>query len=71
MAGNGLCELICRLFECVLILQMEAQADSGGSFAVCVVLSVIGIALTTALRRVQQRVLHWMPADASQRTVNV
>ena len=55
----------------VLILQMEAQADSGGSFAVCVVLSVIGIALTTALRRVQQRVLHWMPADASQRTVNV
>jgi NitT/TauT family transport system permease protein len=55
----------------VLILQMEAQADSGGSFAVCVVLSVIGIALTNALRRVQQRVLHWMPADASQRTVNV
>jgi len=55
----------------VLILQMEAQADSGGSFAVCVVLSVIGIALTSALRRVQQRVLHWMPADASQRTVNV
>ncbi len=55
----------------VLILQMEAQADTGGSFAVCVVLSVIGIALTAALRRVQQRVLHWMPADASQRTVNV
>jgi NitT/TauT family transport system permease protein len=55
----------------VLILQMEAQADSGGSFAVCVVLSVIGVALTSALRRVQQRVLHWMPADASQRTVNV
>lgn len=55
----------------VLILQMEAQADTGGSFAVCVVLSVIGIALTAALRRVQQRVLHWMPADASQRSVNV
>jgi hypothetical protein len=30
----------------VLILQMEAQADTGGSFAVCVVLSVIGIVLT-------------------------
>lgn len=54
----------------VLILQMEAQGDTGGSFAVCVVLSVIGIALTALLRRVQQRVLHWMPADASQRTVN-
>jgi NitT/TauT family transport system permease protein len=55
----------------VLILQMEAQADTGGSFAVLVVLSVIGIVLTSLLRRVQQRVLHWMPADTSQRTVNV
>ena len=55
----------------VLILQMEAQADTGGSFAVCVVLSVIGILLTELLRRVQRRVLHWMPADTSQRTVNV
>jgi NitT/TauT family transport system permease protein len=54
----------------VLILQMEAQADTGGSFAVCVVLSVIGIALTVLLRRIQRRVLHWMPADTSQRTVN-
>ena len=50
---------------------MEAQADTGGSFAVCVVLSLIGIALTAILRRVQKRVLHWMPADSSQRTVNV
>ncbi|SFN34785.1 ABC transporter permease [Variovorax sp. OV329] len=55
----------------VLILQMEAQADTGGSFAVCVVLSVIGIALTGFLRRIQRRVLHWMPPDTSQRTVNV
>ncbi|MBS0341633.1 MAG: ABC transporter permease [Proteobacteria bacterium] len=55
----------------VLILQMEAQADTGGSFAVCVVLSVIGIVLTGLLRRIQCRVLHWMPADTSQRTVNV
>jgi NitT/TauT family transport system permease protein len=54
----------------VLILQMEAQADTGGSFAVCVVLSVIGIALTSLLRRVQRRVLHWMPEDASQQAVN-
>jgi NitT/TauT family transport system permease protein len=56
----------------VLILQMEAQMDTGGSFAVCVVLSVIGIALTGLLRAIQRRVLHWMPADSSQqRTVNV
>ncbi len=55
----------------VLILQMEAQADTGGSFAVCVVLSVVGIVLTGLLRRIQRRVLHWMPADTSQRTVNV
>lgn len=55
----------------VLILQMESQNDTGGSFAVCVVLSVIGIVLTGLLRRVQRRVLHWMPADSSQRTVNV
>lgn len=55
----------------VLILQMEAQADTAGSFAVCVVLSVIGIVLTALLRRVEMRVLHWMPVDASRRTVNV
>ena len=37
--------------------------DTGGSFAVFVVLSVMGIALTALLRRVQRRVLHWMPAE--------
>jgi NitT/TauT family transport system permease protein len=56
----------------VLILQMEAQMDTGGSFAVFIVLSVIGIVITALLRRIQQRVLHWMPADTtSRRTVNV
>lgn len=56
----------------VLILQMEAQMDTGGSFSVFIVLSVIGIALNTVLRRIQQRVLHWMPQDpAQQRTINV
>lgn len=54
----------------VLILQMEAQSDTGGSFAVCVVLSVIGIVLTDVLRRIQRRVLHWMPSDTSHRTVS-
>ena len=55
----------------VLILQMEAQMDTGGSFSVFIVLSVIGIVLTTVLRRIQQRVLHWMPQDPTQRTINV
>ena len=56
----------------VLIQQMEAQMDTGGSFSVFIVLSVIGIVLTTMLRRIQQRVLHWMPQDpAQQRTINV
>lgn len=55
----------------VLILQMEAQMDTAGSFSVFIVLSVIGIVLTALLRQVQRRVLHWMPADSSQRTVNV
>ncbi|MFT3817224.1 MAG: ABC transporter permease [Rubrivivax sp.] len=56
----------------VLILQMEAQMDTGGSFSVFIVLSVIGIVLTAILRRIQQRVLHWMPQDpAQQRTINV
>jgi NitT/TauT family transport system permease protein len=55
----------------VLILQMDAQMDTGGSFAVFIVLSLIGIALTAALRAVQRRVLHWMPAESTQRTVSV
>ncbi len=55
----------------VLIMQMDAQMDTGGSFAVFIVLSVIGIALTSTLRAVQRRVLHWMPAEsAHQRTVS-
>ncbi|HUP10032.1 MAG TPA: ABC transporter permease [Caldimonas sp.] len=56
----------------VLIQQMEAQMDTGGSFSVFIVLSVIGIVLTAALRRIQRRVLHWMPQDpAEQRAINV
>ncbi len=54
----------------VLILQMDAQMDTGGSFAVFIVLSIIGIALTSLLRAVQRRVLHWMPEESAQRTVN-
>ena len=56
----------------VLIQQMEAQMDTGGSFSVFILLSVIGIVLTAILRRIQQRVLRWMPQDPTQqRTINV
>lgn len=53
----------------VMILQMDAQMDTGGSFAVFIILSFIGIALTSVLRVVKRRVLSWMPAD-SQRAVS-
>jgi NitT/TauT family transport system permease protein len=54
----------------VMILQMDAQLDTGGSFAVFVILSLIGIALTGALRIVRRRVLRWMPADDAGKTVS-
>ncbi|VTU22264.1 hypothetical protein [Variovorax sp. PBL-E5] len=54
----------------VLILQREAQLDTAGSFAVFVVLSVLGIALTAALRAVRNRVLGWMPLEESHKTVS-
>ena len=49
----------------VLILQSDAQMDTGGSFAVLVILSLIGIALTKVLTLVRRRVLHWMPAEST------
>jgi NitT/TauT family transport system permease protein len=54
----------------VLILQMEAQLDTAGSFAVFTVLSVLGIALTALLRAVRRRLLSWMPAPESQGPVS-
>ena len=54
----------------VLILQMDARLDTGGSFAVFILLSVIGTLMTGALRLVRRRMLSWMPAEDGQRTVN-
>lgn len=54
----------------VLILQLEGQLDTGGSFAVFILLSIIGIALTGAIRAVRKRVLGWMPADESRNAVS-
>jgi NitT/TauT family transport system permease protein len=50
----------------VLILQLDAQMDTGGSFSVLIVLSLIGVALGSALKVLRRRVLHWMPAEKLQ-----
>jgi NitT/TauT family transport system permease protein len=54
----------------VLILQLEGQLDTGGSFAVFILLSILGIALTAAIRAIRSRVLGWMPADESRNVVS-
>lgn len=47
----------------VLILQLDSQMDTGGSFSILIILSFMGIGLTLILRRVQRRILHWMPME--------
>ncbi len=54
----------------VLILQMEAQLDTAGSFSVFVVLSLLGIVLTAILRAIRLRLLSWMPSDESHGPVS-
>lgn len=54
----------------VMILQHDGQLDTAGSFAVFVILSLLGVALTSALRLVRRRVLSWMPVDESHKTVS-
>ena len=54
----------------VMILQHDGQLDTAGSFAVFVILSLLGVALTGALRLVRRRVLSWMPVDESTKTVS-
>ena len=53
----------------VLILQLDAQMDTGGSFAVFIILSLMGVALSAVLRAVRRRMLSWMPTEAT-RTIN-
>jgi NitT/TauT family transport system permease protein len=55
----------------VQILSMNAQMDTAGSFSVCIVLAVMGLALNGAIRAVQRRVLFWAPSETSQRAINV
>ncbi len=55
----------------VQILQMNAAMDVAGSFSVFIILSVMGLALNQAIRRVQRWVLFWAPSEARQRAINV
>jgi len=55
----------------VQIMSMNAQMDTAGSFSVCIVLAVMGLALNGAIRAVQRRVLFWAPSEANQRAINV
>jgi NitT/TauT family transport system permease protein len=54
----------------VMILQHDGQLDTAGSFAVFIILSLLGVALTGVLRLVRRRVLSWMPVDESHKTVS-
>ncbi|MBI5277929.1 MAG: ABC transporter permease [Burkholderiales bacterium] len=54
----------------VLILQREAQLDTAGSFAVFIVLSLVGVLFTALLRLLRNRLLAWMPADESQHAIS-
>lgn len=53
------------------LYEREAQLDTAGSFAVFIILSLLGVALTSLLRLVRRRMLSWMPIDESQKTVSV
>lgn len=47
-----------------LILSMNAQMDTAGTFSVFIILSIVGIALHGILRYVQKKVLFWSPKEA-------
>ncbi|WP_299810844.1 ABC transporter permease [Tardiphaga sp.] len=54
----------------VMILQMDAQLDTGGSFAVFLILASMGVLLTAALRATRRRLLSWMPENSIRRPVS-
>jgi NitT/TauT family transport system permease protein len=55
----------------VLILQLDSSVDVGGSFAVFIILSLIGVALSAIIRAVETRVLYWLPKDQARRSINL
>ena len=61
--GRGQCGLG------VLLMQMSFAADTTGTFAVLVLLSIIGLAMHKAVHFVKKRVLFWAPeTDQSSST---
>jgi NitT/TauT family transport system permease protein len=54
----------------VMIMQMDAQLDTGGSFAVFLILALMGVALTAILRAIRRRLLSWMPEPTARRAVS-
>jgi NitT/TauT family transport system permease protein len=52
----------------VLIQQMNFAMDVAGAFSVFVVLSALGIGLSSILNAVRSRVLFWAPSERKQRT---
>ena len=55
--GRGQCGLG------VLLMQMSFSSDTTGTFAVLVILSVIGLAMHKAVRLVRAKVLFWAPSS--------
>ncbi len=54
----------------VLIMQMNASMDVAGSFAVFILLALLGIALSQILRMIERRVLFWSPSAVRNQTLN-
>jgi NitT/TauT family transport system permease protein len=55
----------------ILILQYDSAMDLGGSFAVFIVLSFIGISISAVIRAIQRRVLFWQPKGTAKRAINL
>jgi NitT/TauT family transport system permease protein len=50
----------------VMILQLDAQLDTGGTYAVFILLALMGVGLSAALRAVRRHYLSWMPAQQAR-----
>jgi NitT/TauT family transport system permease protein len=54
----------------VMILQFDAQLDTGGSYAVFILLALMGVALTAALRATRRHFLAWMPVSETRTAIS-
>lgn len=53
----------------VLIVSMNSSLDMAGAFSVFIVLSAMGIALSSILNFIRRRVLFWAPSARQQRSI--